>query len=266
MKAAYLFNENQNQCRLRKSLEFKMHFHHQVEVVYMLKGECTAIVEGEEFVLRSGDILTVFPNQIHEYKDGKNEEFFISIFKPEILPDYKDLFYNMLPVKKVYSTENKNEFLLDLARKLPEMYAKEYKYKEAMYRGLLTAFFGELFSVYPLKKAKSADMSVLKSVLLFCNENYMNNIYLEDAAEALHVSKYYISHLLNNKLNISFNDYINSLRITDAVYLLEKKEGGITEIAQRCGFNTARTFNRAFKSVYGVSPSAYKREHGEKKE
>ncbi|MBQ4117265.1 MAG: helix-turn-helix transcriptional regulator, partial [Clostridia bacterium] len=101
---------------------------------------------------------------------------------------------------------------------------------------------------------------------LFCNENYMNNIYLEDAAEALHVSKYYISHLLNNKLNISFNDYINSLRITDAVYLLEKKEGGITEIAQRCGFNTARTFNRAFKSVYGVSPSAYKREHGEKKE
>lgn len=260
MKAVYLFDSKQSQCRLRRSLEFKMHFHHQVEVVYMLKGECTAIVEGEEFLLRSGDILTVFPNQIHEYKDGKNEEFFISIFQPEILPDFKDLFYNMVPVKKVYSTENQNEFLLDLARKMPELYQKDNDYKEPVYRGLLTAFFGELFSVYPLKKAKSADMSVLKSVLLFCNENYLNTIYLEDAAEALHVSKFYISHLLNNKLGISFNDYVNSLRITDAVYLLEKKEGGMTDIAQRCGFNTARTFNRAFKSVYGMSPSKYRRE------
>ncbi len=260
MKAVYLFDSKQTQCRLRKVLEFKMHFHHQVEVVYMLKGECTAIVEGEEFLLRSGDILTVFPNQIHEYKDGKNEEFFIAIFQPEILPDYKDLFYNMVPVKKVYSTENQNDFLLNLAKRMPEMYQKDYKYKEAIYRGLLTAFLGELFSFYPLKKAKSTDMSVLKSVLLFCNENYLNNIHLEDAADALHVSKFYISHLLNHKLGISFNDYVNSLRITDAVYLLEKKEGGMTEIAQRCGFNTARTFNRAFNSVYGMSPSKYKRE------
>ncbi|MBR5323063.1 MAG: AraC family transcriptional regulator [Clostridia bacterium] len=261
MKAVYLFDSKQTQCRLRRSLEFKMHFHHQVEVVYMLKGECTAIVEGEEFLLRSGDILTVFPNQIHEYKDGKNEEFFIAIFRPETLPDYRDLFYNMVPVNKVYSTENKNELLLYLARKMPEMYEKENRYKEAIYKGFLTAFFGELFSFYELKKAKSADMSVLKSVLLFCNENYLNNICLEDASESLHVSKFYISHLLNKKLGISFNDYVNSLRITDAVYLLEKKDGGMTEIAQKCGFNTVRTFNRAFKSVYGVSPSKYKREN-----
>ncbi len=266
MKAVYLFDSRQTQCRLRNSLEFMMHFHHQVEVVYMLKGECTAIVEGEALELHSGDILTVFPNQIHEYKDGKNEEFFIAIFQPEFLPDYKDLFYNMLPVKKVYSTHNKNEFLLDLARKIPEMYQKDNKYKEPIYRGLLTAFFGELFSVYPLMKAKRTDMSVLKSVLLFCNENYLDNIYLEDAAEALHVSKFYISHLFNNKLGISFNEYINSLRITDAVYLLEKKEGGMTEIAQRCGFNTTRTFNRAFKSMYGMSPSKYRKENAEKKE
>ena len=94
---------------------------------------------------------------------------------------------------------------------------------------------------------------------MFCNENYKTEISLEQVAKNLHISKYYISHLLNDKLNISFSEYINSLRVADAVVMLEEGQYGMSEIAERCGFNTLRTFNRAFSMVYNMPPSQYKK-------
>ncbi len=259
MKATYQHNFKKAQCRIGNNLDYKLHFHHQVELVYMFKGEGTAVIDGKELTLKSGDILTVFPNQLHEYKYCSDEQFFITIFKPEILYDFKDIFYNMLPESNVYSTDNKNTFLYDLAYRLPEISKAENIYYNQIYKGLLYAFFGELFSKINLVKAKSADLSVLKSVLNYCVENYKNDISLNSVSTNLHVSKYYISHLLNDKLGISFNEYINSLRIADAVILLEQGKPDITEIAQISGFNTVRTFNRAFKSIYGQSPTQYKK-------
>lgn len=258
MIAFYQHDLKIGQCRIRHSLEFKLHFHHHIELVYMLKGKGTAIVEGTEYKLRPGDILTVFPNQLHEYKDAENEEFFITIFKPELLPEYRDIFYNMVPEKNLFSDDGKNSFLFNTVSNLLEAYKSDKLFKEQIFKGLLTAFFGELFSNITLTKAKTADLSVLKSVLLYCNENYLNDISLSDVAEHLHISKYYVSHLLNDKLNIGFNTYINSLRVSEAVLHLEDGSTDMTEIAQKCGFNTVRTFNRAFKSIYGIPPCKYK--------
>ena len=58
---------------------------------------------------------------------------------------------------------------------------------------------------------------------------------------------------------MNFCDYINSLRLVDAVNMLGNENASITEIAYASGFSTLRTFNRAFLKYYGVTPSEYKR-------
>lgn len=259
MKAFYQHDFKKEICKHGTSLSYNLHFHHHVELVYMFSGKGVAIVEGKEHVLESGDVLVVFPNQLHEYRVGENENFFISIFRPELLNEYKEIFYTMLPENCVYHSKNKSELLLEIATKLPQYSSSDKCHKNNVYRGLLLAFFGELFSNINLVKTKQADLSVLKSILVFCNENYRKEINLDAIANNLHVSKYYISHLLNDKLGIAFNEYINSLRISDAVIMLDERKYGISEIAEKCGFNTVRTFNRAFKSIYGISPSEYKK-------
>jgi AraC-like DNA-binding protein len=77
--------------------------------------------------------------------------------------------------------------------------------------------------------------------------------------EELHLSKYYISHLFGDKLGIRFNDYINSLRISEACRLLRTSTLSVTEISDASGFGTLRTFNRAFMKQMGMSPSEYRR-------
>jgi LacI family transcriptional regulator len=58
------------------------------------------------------------------------------------------------------------------------------------------------------------------------------------------------------KLQSTFKDYINQLRIVDALALISEGKS-ITEAALESGFTTIRTFNRAFKRIHGVSPRQY---------
>ena len=63
---------------------------------------------------------------------------------------------------------------------------------------------------------------------------------------------------MNQKLGMGFNDYINSIRIGNACRLLTESNAPISEISEEVGFNTVRTFNRAFVKHIGSSPREYR--------
>ena len=81
---------------------------------------------------------------------------------------------------------------------------------------------------------------------------------LELLEKELHISKYYVSHVMHEKLNVGFNEYVNSLRVSNACIYLLKTDMSITEISDAVGFNSIRTFNRAFAKQMKVSPSEYR--------
>ena len=82
---------------------------------------------------------------------------------------------------------------------------------------------------------------------------------MEEVADKLCISRSTVSHLFNERLAMNFCDYINSLRLSDAVKLLKNGKNTITEISDLSGFSTIRTFNRAFLKRYGISPSEYRK-------
>lgn len=111
----------------------------------------------------------------------------------------------------------------------------------------------------PLCENKAGCSHTLQSVVSYCARNFNRELSLDVLEEELHISKYYISHLFSDRLGIRFNDYVNSLRVSDACRLLRQTDASITEISELVGFGTLRTFNRAFIKHTGVSPSAYRR-------
>jgi AraC-like DNA-binding protein len=58
---------------------------------------------------------------------------------------------------------------------------------------------------------------------------------------------------------MGFNAYLKSLRVTAAMRRLAFTNKGMQEIALGCGFESVRTFNRAFSEETGISPSEYRR-------
>ncbi|MDR0233097.1 MAG: AraC family transcriptional regulator [Dysgonamonadaceae bacterium] len=58
--------------------------------------------------------------------------------------------------------------------------------------------------------------------------------------------------------NMSFSDYVNILRLKDAVQLLEQSDLLIEEISEKVGFGTAQTFRNQFSAKYNMNPKDYR--------
>ncbi|HZW39168.1 MAG TPA: helix-turn-helix domain-containing protein [Ignavibacteriaceae bacterium] len=87
------------------------------------------------------------------------------------------------------------------------------------------------------------------------------NMNLERLALVLNVSKHHLSQVINNKIGVSYFDFINSLRIKEAAALLSstsKKEKNVLEIAFETGFRNKATFNNAFKKLTGYTPTEFR--------
>lgn len=81
---------------------------------------------------------------------------------------------------------------------------------------------------------------------------------ISDIATRLNTNRTYISRLVNNTYNMSFSDYINTLRIDYAEqYLIHNKGAKQTDIAAACGFPNASSFNNIFKKITGVTPKIW---------
>ncbi len=94
---------------------------------------------------------------------------------------------------------------------------------------------------------------------LYLQQHYSIN----QLADALQCSRHHLSQVLNDKLRLSYNDYMNSLRINEACRLLHEPQYHqykISSIAYDSGFNSLSTFNEVFKKFTGKTPSDYRKE------
>lgn len=83
---------------------------------------------------------------------------------------------------------------------------------------------------------------------------------LTEMAKELKVLPNTLSMVINSKLNCSFPEYVNSLRVKTALELLEKASDNnltIEAISYESGFNNRTSFYNAFKKVTGKLPSEY---------
>lgn len=86
------------------------------------------------------------------------------------------------------------------------------------------------------------------------------NLTLRQLSEATGVTEHRISEVLNQHMQTSFYDFVNSQRIAEAKLLLtEDVERPILDVAMAVGFNTKSTFYAAFKKSTEQSPAAFRR-------
>lgn len=240
------------------SLAFGAHLHNNIELVYMIEGRAKAVVDSEECIICAGDAFIVFPNKIHQYHKIDHENYFISIFPPELCPEFHNLFKYKEPVFPVIKNAGKNAEILPLVRQIVEISQENTTYHDTIIKGYFLILLSELFQMVQFENVKSSDGNTIKSILNYCAENYQKDMKLETISHELHISKYYISHLFTKKLHMAFNEYIGMLRISEACKLLSAQDSCITDIAYNVGFNSTRTLNRLFLKYVGMTPREYK--------
>ena len=210
-----------------------MHLHKEIEVVYVFEGRAVAYADKNSYLLNPGD--TFIADSV--YSMGK------TLLKS--IPES-----NFIPAKR-------GEGLKAVMDKINSLDSKS-EYYQTLLNGYINVMMGLILPQLTLKTVNAQNNTAFKSVVSFCSQNFKEDITLDYIAEQLHLSKYYISHIVNKKLNQNLNEYINNLRVGEACNLLKETDAKIADISEDVGIGTIRSFNRAFKQVMGLSPVEYR--------
>ncbi|HCL02339.1 MAG TPA: hypothetical protein DHW61_07980 [Lachnoclostridium phytofermentans] len=111
----------------------------------------------------------------------------------------------------------------------------------------------------------ASNCSVCKKALAYINDHHCDsNISLNLVADEFHISQSYLTRIIKKNTNLSFTEYLNELRIKQAIFLLSSREDLLmAEIAELVGYSSQHYFSRVFKNHTGVSPVEYRNEKRE---
>lgn len=114
------------------------------------------------------------------------------------------------------------------------------------------------FSSLDEETARHINTQLLK--LVEAEKIYLQrDLKLKDVADKLGTSVHHLSQVLNERIGMSFPDFVNKLRIEEAQRLLAAGDDSkIESIALDTGFNNKVSFNKAFKKFTGLTPSQFK--------
>ena len=91
----------------------------------------------------------------------------------------------------------------------------------------------------------------------YIERNFRQPLRLEDVANELEISTFYLSRIFSSESDFSLVQYLTDIRINEAKKLLRENRYIISDIATMTGFESAAYFSRVFKKVVGCSPSSY---------
>jgi signal transduction histidine kinase/AraC-like DNA-binding protein/DNA-binding LacI/PurR family transcriptional regulator len=137
--------------------------------------------------------------------------------------------------------------------------------------GRVTFHSKELLSteeaVASLQRALSGEQTLLqptsilvKHALAYLHQNFANPLTRQEIAEAVGVSKNYLSEIFRQELGFSPWDCLTRLRLQKAKELLLTSGDSITSVAGQTGFDDSAYFSRVFRKNNGMSPQEYRQE------
>jgi AraC-like DNA-binding protein len=228
-------------------------------MIFMKEGRSVAVADTRSAPLGPGDLFFAFPNQIHHYHDEELPiECVLLNFLPDICPEFAKIFKTKVPQTPVLKNAAGNPKILMAIETIIGLTKSKEEYSDTEVRGAVLVLFSEFFRSVALVDNASCDNDLVRQIINYCYENYDSDISLQSIADALHISRYYISHIFSRRLQVGFSDYINSLRINRACQLLKTGDTSITEVAYAVGYNSLRTFNRCFMNIKGMTPKEYR--------
>ena len=89
----------------------------------------------------------------------------------------------------------------------------------------------------------------------YLEQHYRQPVKLEDVAESLNVSPFYLSRIFSRESNFSLFEYLNNVRMRKARELLREGRHIIADVAYMTGFENSNYFSKVYKRFYGHSPS-----------
>ena len=246
--------------------EYPLHWHNAIEIIMPLTNGFEAICGGTDYLLDERDILIIPAGTLHNLKAQSGRRLILLIDNLSFAnnPALSEL-YSVFSEPLLINSSFDKEFLRSMNQIMKDIYILYSNFGDVtevyIYMKILS-FFAKI-KEYQLNEiqyyAGEQYAGKFRMILKFIEQNYMNDITLEDLAQLAGYSTYHFSRIFKKYSNTTFINFLNRRRVKAAELLLLENGCSITDVAMQVGFTSLTTFNRVFKSITGCTPSDYKK-------
>ena len=247
------------------SRAFPLHYHREIEIYFVLSGNVEFSIDDEKITAYENDIAICMPWQCHSFV--KNGEFMFIRTNVELGGDCPNLAY-LLPLSTVVSSSASGHAeLVSVLREIIEASSSQDRDRMFKLNSLANHLIYRMLKVLPFREMSGDELEAIatriefiKKLEAYVSAEYMKNVTLSDVARHFCFSIGYFSRCFKKYMNTTFVNYLTVYRASRAAELLGNTDMPIEDVAESCGFVSYRNLNRAFDSLYGKSPSRYRKE------
>lgn len=243
------------------------HWHTSVEIFAVMEGKLSFFLNGEEYLLKAGELIIINSNEIHSiHAPEKNQTIVLQI----PLKQFEDYFTAERFIRFASTGHPKNRELAGRIRELYEVNKRQeigcpFKikavYNEIMYL-LVSAY--RITEVGEREVLCSRRLAALSKITTYMREHYREDIKLTELAAMFGYSDAYLSRMFRKYAKVNFKTYLQDIRMAYAYRELMNTDHTISAIALENGFCSSRGFAREFRKRYGILPSELLKEQGKK--
>lgn len=258
-------------------VHFPKHRHNYVEVIYMCQGQTTHIIDGNEVLLRTGELLFLNQNAVQEILPAGREDIAVNFI---ILPEFFDTAFQMMGEEE----NNLRDFLISCLRQ--ENLFGNYLYFQVAdilpIQNLVENMVWTLLNNQPDKRSinqitmgllflllthhtdrihpasRSFEQQLILQVLRYIDENYRDGT-LSELAELLGYDVPWLSRTIKRLLGRTYKELLQIKRLNQAAFLLQSTRLPITDICAAVGYDNTSYFHRIFRAYYQQTPRDYRK-------
>lgn len=240
------------------------HWHHDIELIYLLEGELEVTVLSEVYQLHAHDIILINSQMPHSTKCIRGNDAILLILPFHFIEKY----YPLLP--NVFFRLNNHPcpiYLLtalnDLKHLLQEMktaYKSSNDAKRLKFNALLFTFLFQLIENFteitrhvntPLKNTHQEKIDLIFQYTL---AHYNEPITLTTISTLVSFQPEYFCRFFKKYMGLTFNDYVQDIRLSYIYQDIITTELPINRILESHGFTNEKRFRQLFKQRFHSTP------------
>lgn len=225
-----------------------LHWHEEIQFVYVIKGVVRVKVYDEELDLRENDYIFINRTVLHLIAEKEDCHYHSYIIPPRMLSFFPGSIMEEQDVLSVVNARTCTHYVLHSGIEAHQTVLEEV---------------GHLDEIYFQDKEKGhreyrISIQLAKLWFAFIHTNYQRPISVQDIANEAHISKTECVRCFQHFVQDSPYQYLMKYRLHVSTSLLTTTEMSVTDIALQVGFGLASSYIRYFRQHYHTTPYKYR--------
>ena len=231
--------------------------HPMAELTYVDQGSMHSVVNGQDLLLKQGDLVIYGPDQWHmQYAD-------IGVAPRYVTISFEISGLDLTPLlnRRFVAPQNVAKVLQTMLQEQERMDAFSDDIILAQLKVMLLLLLRETVSPRGGKlqasNAVHAENEIICQAQQYISTHIREKLSVPLVARQVDVSPSYLTALFHKNLQISPGEYIRRIKLQESKQMIRENNLNFTEIAAELQYSTVHHFSRQFKEKFGITPTEY---------